>query len=201
MTLRVVGAGLPRTGTGALAHALTTLLGEPCFHMRELPAHPYDVGPRWKDALAGRDPDWDEVFRGYAAAVDWPASLFWEPIAAAYPDAVVLLSRRDSTDTWLDSMAATVLPVARACAPADWTGGRDLAVMMERFAGTAAWDDPDLLRVRHDQWLESVRRAADPARLVEWQPGDGWAPLCAALGLPVPDEPFPWTNRRDDWVY
>ena len=34
---------------------------------------------------------------------------------------------------------------------------------------------------------------------MEWQPGDGWAPLCNALGEPVPDEPFPHTNTAEEF--
>ena len=30
-----------------------------------------------------------------------------------------------------------------------------------------------------------------PARLVDWQPGDGWEPICAALSSPVPSRPVP----------
>lgn len=201
MTLRVVGAGLPRTGTESLAVALRTLLGEPCYHLREIPGHPYHAGPHWARALATGTADWDAVFAGYAATVTWPAALFWRELAAYYPDALVLLSVRDSTETWLDSMEATVLPVARAVAPADWIGGRDLALMLERFAGTADWDDREVLRAAHDRWVAGVRADAEPGRLVEWQPSDGWAPLAAALGVPVPDEEFPWTNRREDWLY
>ena len=201
MTLRLVGAGLPRTGTDSLRNALTTLLGRPSYHMRELPGHPYDLGPHWKLALAGGTPDWDHVFEGYAASLDWPASLFWRELADAYPDAVVLLSTRKDAQTWLDSMEATVLPVARAVAPQDWIGGRDLAVLLERFTGTTDWDHPDVLLGAHHQWLADVRAEADPARLVEWRTGDGWEPLCTALGLPVPDLPFPWSNRRQDWTY
>lgn len=201
MTLRLVGAGLPRTGTDSLRVALETLLGEPCYHLTVLPGHPYHLGKLWAVPLAGGKGDWHAILDRYAAAVGWPVSLFWRQIARAYPDAVVLLSTRDTVDTWLDSMEATVLPVARAIAPADWTGGRDLARMMERFAGTADWDDRSVLRAAHDAWVAGVRADTDPARLVEWQPTDGWGPLCAALGVPVPDAPFPWTNRRDDWVY
>lgn len=201
MSLRLVGAGLPRTGTDSLRIALGTLLGAPCYHLRELPGHPYDLGPRWAVALGGGTPDWEGLCDGYAAAVDWPASLFWRDLAAVHPDAVVLLSTRDSVDTWLDSMEATVLPVARAVAPQDWIGGRGLAVMMERFTGTTDWDDREVLRAAHDAWVGGVRATADPARLVEWQPGDGWGPLCAALGVPVPEAAFPWSNRREDWVY
>ena len=42
-------------------------------------------------------------------------------------------------------------------------------------------------------------RSPDPARLVEWQPGDGWEPICAALGVAVPDEPFPHENTTADF--
>ena len=44
-----------------------------------------------------------------------------------------------------------------------------------------------------------MRSQAPPGRLLEWVPGDGWEPLCDALGLAVPDVPFPWSNRREDW--
>jgi hypothetical protein len=40
-----------------------------------------------------------------------------------------------------------------------------------------------------------------PARLLDWQVGDGWQPLCAALDVPVPEVDFPWLNRREDWLY
>lgn len=202
MTLRVVGAGLPRSGTHSLKLALEHLLGEPCFHMREIPGHPYDCGPLWSVALRGAGrPEWERIFEGYAAAVDWPAGLFWREISQVYPDALILLSTRDSAETWLASMEATILPVARAIAPQDWLGGRDLAVMLERFVGTTEWDDRDLLLAARDRWIADVCDSTDPARLIEWRPGQGWGPLCHALGVPVPDRPFPWANRREDWVY
>ena len=36
-------------------------------------------------------------------------------------------------------------------------------------------------------------------QLVEWRASEGWDPLAAALGVPVPDEAFPWNNRRENW--
>lgn len=35
---------------------------------------------------------------------------------------------------------------------------------------------------------------------LEWQATEGWAPLCSALSVPVPDLPFPWVNRRSEWA-
>ena len=46
----------------------------------------------------------------------------------------------------------------------------------------------------------AVRAEADPSRLVEWQPGDGWEPLCAALDVAAPDEPFPHLNTSEEWA-
>ena len=44
-----------------------------------------------------------------------------------------------------------------------------------------------------------VREAIPADRLLEWQASDGWAPICRALDLPVPDEPFPRVNTREEW--
>jgi hypothetical protein len=44
-----------------------------------------------------------------------------------------------------------------------------------------------------------VRETAPPERLLEWQPGDGWEPICGALDLPVPDEPFPHRNTTAEF--
>ena len=80
MALRVVGAGLGRTGTHSLKLALEQLLGGPCYHMLEVFGRPQDV-PRWQRAVDG-DPmpveQWDEIFGDYVAAVDWPASAMVE---------------------------------------------------------------------------------------------------------------------------
>src|SRR5438105_250833 len=99
MTLRVVGAGLGRTGTMSLKLALERLLGAPCYHMVEVFSHPEHV-PAWHAAAQGRMPDWDQLFAGYAAAVDWPSAAFWPELIEAYPEALVVLSVRDSESWW-----------------------------------------------------------------------------------------------------
>ncbi|MEU2283001.1 sulfotransferase family protein [Streptomyces sp. NPDC013178] len=202
MGLRVVGAGFPRTGTTSLKAALERLLGEPCYHMREVIGRPGDAVV-WRDAYAGAVPDWDKFLAGYAAAVDWPASSFWRELSAAFPDALVLLSRRDSAERWYRSMDQTVLGAARA----DSADGRSpilgtpeqaraAAEMMRAMFGRA-FDDPDdrdNVIAAYERHLVEVRATVPEHRLLEWQPGDGWQPLCDALGLPIPDEPFPHKN-------
>ena len=199
MVLRVVGAGLPRTATHSLQEALEMLLGGCCYHMREIPGHPFDLGQGWQLALAGETPNWDQVLEGYIAAVDWPASMFWRELSDAYPDMLVLLSVRDSAETWLRSLEATILPVARKALAPDWSDGRDLVTLFEQFAGTEQWDDPARLMAAYERHNEAVRNTIPHHRLLEWQATEGWEPICKALDVPVPDVPFPWTNCRSDW--
>ncbi|MBI1879900.1 MAG: hypothetical protein HYR94_17045 [Chloroflexi bacterium] len=40
--------------------------------MSVIPGHPFDFGIGWNQALGGDTPDWDQLFDGYIAAVDWP---------------------------------------------------------------------------------------------------------------------------------
>lgn len=196
MSLRVIGAGLPRTGTSSLKQALERLLDGRCAHMSTIPGHPFDLGPVWKRVLAGHRPDWGKVFAGYVAAVDWPASLFWRELTTANPDALVVLSVRDSAEVWWRSFDEMVLTYARQCLGSDWKEGRDLAVLLEQFTETRQWDDPALLQAAYERHNAAVRTTVSAHRLLEWRATDGWGPLCLALGLPEPDVPFPRIDGR-----
>ena len=194
MALRVVGAGLGRTGTMSLKVALERLLGAPCYHMIEVFTHPEHI-PAWRSAARGEMPDWHELMSGYGAAVDWPAASFWPELSAAFPDAVVLLSVRDPQQWW-QSASETIFPASLSEAGTEWRGmvdelfaARFTAAIQDRAAAIAAFE-------RHNA---RVRRTIPRDRLLEWRPGDGWEPICAALGLPVPNEPFPHINTREEW--
>ena len=199
MNLRVVGAGLPRTGTASLRDALQHLLGGRCCHMSAIPGHPFDLGPGWDQALAGGIPEWDQLMDGFNAAVDWPASMFWRELSEANPNALVLLSLRDSAETWWQSANATILPYARMALAPDWNQGRGLVALLERFTGNMQWDDPATLIAAYERHNADVRKTIPARRLLEWHASEGWAPICRELGLSVPDSPFPWTNRRSEW--
>src|SRR4051794_29525381 len=106
--LRVVGAGLGRTGTASLKGALERLLGGPCYHMAEVFEH-FDHIPIWHAAIRGEPVNWEQIMDGYAAAVDWPTAGCWRELATAYPDALVLLSTRADAETWWRSASATIM--------------------------------------------------------------------------------------------
>ncbi|MBC8172126.1 MAG: sulfotransferase family protein [Anaerolineae bacterium] len=199
MTLRVVGAGLPRTGTTSLGQALVHLLGGQAHYMSMIPGHPFDLGAGWQLALSGSTPDWAQIFEGYNIALDWPTSAFWRELSEIYPDALMLLSVRESAEIWWESADATILPYARMSLAPDWQEGMDFHALLERFTGTPDWNDKATLMAAYDRHNEAVRQTVPSHRLLEWKASDGWEPICEALGVPVPDEPFPWTNQREEW--
>lgn len=196
MELRVVGVGLGRTGTNSLKLALERLLDAPCHHMTEVFADEAQF-PLWQQAIAGA-PDWDAIYGRFGATVDWPGCAFWRELTDANPDAVVLLSRRETPEAWWESARRTIF--------APWTGEdapRDPAfrVAAEALFARNGIDpaDPKVAMAGYQAHLEAVRATIAPDRLLEWTAGDGWAPLCAALGVAVPDEPFPHVNTTEEF--
>jgi len=196
MTLRVVGAGLGRTGTASLKTALEQLLGAPCYHMIEVFKRPSDTTV-WRDAGHGTMPDWSAFLSGYAAAVDWPASAFWEELAAANPEAIILLSTRDP-EKWWESASQTIFAPMGGPPPAPGFGEMLEAIMgAKRF--TENRQDKRAVIAAFERHNANVRAKAPKHRLVEWTAADGWEPICEALGVPVPSTPFPRTNTREEW--
>lgn len=190
--LKVIGAGFGRTGTESMKTALEMLGFGPCHHMHEVLPSPERV-ETWRAISRGEPADWDAVFAGYAATVDWPAAYFWRELSAHYPDAKVLLTHRDPED-WYTSMEMTILPVLRQRAP-DTIG--EVLLTQRVFGGNV--DDKDAILDAYNRNTRDVQAAFGPDRLLTFQPGDGWEPLCAHLGVPVPDAPYPHRNRPDDF--
>ncbi len=197
MALRVVGAGVGRTGTNSLKIALETLLGGPCHHMFEIMANPHQI-PGWTDAIDGRDVDWHELLDGYVAQVDWPGASFWPELHAANPDALVILSMREDPDVWYESASNTIFQVFDKLPPEMMPWFNSVRGLMEtRFC--AELTDATAMKDAYVRHNDAVRAAVPAERLLEWTPSDGWEPLCERLDVPVPDEPFPVTNQTSVW--
>ncbi len=192
MPLEIIGAGLGRTGTMSMKAALE-ILGWRCHHMVEMFGH-VERTPHLEDALAGRPVDWEALFDGYNAMVDYPGAQYWEPLMAAYPDAKVLLTVRDP-ESWYDSVYATIYP----------SSGVVRDTPLHRYLRRAVWDgqfqgrftDRAFATQTFLDWNQRVRDTVPAGRLIEVEVGSGWAPLCEGLGLPVPGVPYPRTNSRE----
>ena len=202
MALQVIGAGLGRTGTLTLKTALERLGFGPCHHMLEVFANPGQV-PHWNKAALNEAFDWEDIYGTYQATVDWPGAHFWAPLADRYPEAKVILSRRDP-ERWYESMSETILKSMGMMGfgepgemPEDHPmrfGG--IIIAQKTFGQDFSRDNVIAAFERHNA---AVRSRIAPARLLEFESADGWEPLCAFLSVPVPEEPFPRTNSREEF--
>lgn len=198
MTLSVISAGFGRTGTLSLKLALEELGFGPCHHMKEVLENGASQVPLWNAAVAGK-PDFETIYKGYKAAVDWPTAAFWRELAAAYPQAKFILSTR-SAESWYDSISQTILSTLTA--PDNWPPPavewfNMVLKVLHRSLGPT-FDKESVIAAFHAH--EAAVKAEIPAsRLLVHSARDGWEPLCAFLGAPVPATPYPRTNSKEEF--
>jgi hypothetical protein len=167
--------------------------------MVEVFGRPDDI-PVWHRAVNGDQPDWNAFLADYVATVDWPACAFWREMSAANPDAVVLLSSRD-TEGWWKSASNTIFTVTERpdSGEPQFEAQKAMALDMFRNTFTPKWLDEAEAKRAYEAHNADVRASVPTERLVDWHPGDGWAPICDKLGLPVPNEHFPHVNTTDEF--
>ena len=216
--MKVIGAGFGRTGTMSIKAALEELGFGPCYHMTELFGKPKHV-EFWDEAVdrakRGEPVEWEKVFSGYEATLDWPGCLFYGELMEAYPDARVLLNVRDP-ESWYESVAQTV---ARGPGSDDASPARSLFFkaarlvipsmrrapsMMEKVITQGTFDgrfeDREHVIRRFVRHIEEVKERVPPEKLLVYEVTQGWEPLCAFLGVEVPKgRPFPHLNDREEF--
>jgi hypothetical protein len=211
--MELIGAGLPRTATTTQLMAMEKLGFTPCQHMRDVLGKLETGLPPWERVVAG-DPDWEAIFAGHRAAVDFPAARYYRELMDFYPEAKVLLSVR-SADGWVKSMRETVwacymgpsllahISLARSAVDPLWRRFLELMTALMWAEGGAlhgdTYDDAAFGQLMED-WNEEVKRTVPAERLLVWQPQDGWEPLCEFLDVAVPDEPLPNVNDSSAFV-
>ncbi|HEY0604970.1 MAG TPA: sulfotransferase [Herpetosiphonaceae bacterium] len=205
MALKVIGAGFGRTGTSSLKQSLEDLDFGPCYHMTEAFAHP-EHAPVWEAAANGQPVEWEDVFRDYQAAVDWPAAAFYQQLMVRYPEAKVILTVRDP-ERWYESTQNTIYEIGKLTSspPMSWL----LAVFnrqRQRIAAVTArlawaelfsgrFEDRQHAIDVFNRYNADVERHVPADRLLVYDVKQGWEPLCAFLGVPVPEgKPFPHLN-------
>jgi hypothetical protein len=210
--MKLIGVGFGRSGTMSLKGALEQLGANPCFHMIDLimgENKDRDL-PYWKKIADGEPVDWHEVFDGWEATVDWPGASRWREMVDAFPDVPVLLNHRDF-DGFYKSCENTILAVKLAAQAGELTQDANreppspvLWEVIEKliwqgdFQGR--FQDKEWVRRMYYDRIEEIKGYVSPDRLIVWELGkDGWEPLANALGVPVPEEPFPHLHDTNEF--
>lgn len=193
MKIKVIGAGFGRTGTDSLREALNILGLGPCHHMMEVMAHPEQLR-LWRGLAKGATPDWSQLLDGYRACVDWPSAFYWKELMAAYPEALVVLTYR-SPESWWTSFEKTILPRILHAEDKESVG---YALINKQVFDGRPQDREHAIEV-YEANVNLVKATVPSDRLLVFNLGDGWEPLCAKLGVPVPTQAYPNRNSATEF--
>lgn len=193
--MKLINAGLGRTGTTSLKGALEHLGFAPVYHTTDLFTSAKDMD-LWEGAMEGKRVDWRAFFAGYEVA-DWPVGLFYEDIIRAHPEAKVMLSVRDP-ESWFESLSGTLKQARSLNLPIPQV--RRIKRFLEVYAVNGLFegkvDDKAFMMNFFERHIEAVKAFVGPENLLIYNVKEGWEPLCDFLEVGTPNEPFPRLNQR-----
>jgi len=216
--MKVIGAGLPRTGTLSTRAALGQLLG-PCYHGAVPLIERSEHRQFWLEAMAQENLDkvrTREVLAEYEAGVDIPFMGRYKELMSMYPDAKVLLTVRDAK-SWYKSARLIFYVLGTICSqqPYKWfmtmVGLGDMSNFGQRLAGLgqlptglhgrmlqALNNGEDAAVEFFNKHIDEVKLEVPPEKLLIFDVRQGWEPLCQFLDVPVPDKLFPKINDANE---
>ncbi|CAF9916309.1 MAG: hypothetical protein ALECFALPRED_010589 [Alectoria fallacina] len=211
--MQVLALGLSRCGTESLKFALEDLGYRGVYHGFEVKADQCMVWSRLWDAKAAHASDmkietevFDKLIGNYEAVTDAPCNMFGKELIEAYPDAKVILNRRKDVDAWDQSFRSALLKTLRdswwlkalSIFSPDyfWLRQITLRYVIGYFNGSFEKHGLDVYRAHYRQ-LEDMM---GEGKYLGWTVEDGWEPLCAFLGKPVPEKAFPSGNAPPAFV-
>lgn len=172
------GIGLQRTGTTSL-HQAALMLG-----IRSAPMSAdllYDLHA--------------PLINEYDLFSDNPIPLLYPKLDKAYLGSKFILTTRP-VDDWLTSVEWLLTHDTPKLKPSLRTIGDEIH---QRLYGRTTFDEP-VFRAFWHKYHAGVEahfaQRPDDLLTLNFSAGDGWEKLCPFLGVPIPESPFPHTNRR-----
>ncbi|XP_076810153.1 uncharacterized protein LOC143452898 [Clavelina lepadiformis] len=210
--MKVICAGMSKTGTKSLRAALT-LLGYNVYDFLE--NYQY-LGGEWNRIASegGTTEDFRRMFENVDAVTDMPGCSFWDEIHKAFPDAKIIFTTRDE-DSWLQSvehqMAAEDHPLVHLMmllSPTYWKLDRFMWRIDHAVSGTGMISrflrgvkiNRLLTKMAYRKHNANVLQNAPKDKLLVYSVKEGWKPLCKFLGVDVPSKPFPHKNKQGQMV-
>jgi len=210
MSIKIIGAGFPRTGTMTMKKVLEQLGFNQTYHWRDLIANPQKLA-LWKQLQSTGTTDWSRLFAGFQASVDFPGYPFYQEMMDQYPDAKVILTTRPFED-WYTSVISTIWErkVQADQQPKDLNQLLDKEKQIELCAlwmrktflndqFNGKFLDKPVAEKAFYQHHKEVMENVPKEKLLVYEVKDGWQPLCDFLQLSIPEMDFPHLNKKEDF--
>lgn len=213
MSIKIIGAGFPRTGTNTLKSSLEKLGLVKTYHMKELLVHPENLH-YWTTLRDTGTTNWDELYNGYQASVDFPCCPWYKEHMKRYPDAKVILTVRDF-EGWYTSVDSTIRKAGPQNLPQKLSMMSKLlfnprlrsVIKCVKFAKSSIFgglmqgkfEDKAAAEKIFNQYIADVKAYVPADKLLVFDVREGWEPLCKFLGVPVPNEPLPHLNKKENF--
>ncbi|XP_078364032.1 uncharacterized protein LOC144648300 [Oculina patagonica] len=195
--MKVICAGLMKTGTCSLLRALTVL----GYNVYKAPDGLTFHQQQWLDGFeTGQLPNFKEIFHGVDAVTDHTAAFWFEEILNVFPEAKVILTVRDSEEVWLKSwqehlrISDKLLPYYTKIAPTRRRTQHYFDTMYRALVGSNNPEAAALYRVKYRQHNAKVKAVIPADKLLVYNIKQGWEPLCEFLGCDVPSIQTPRAN-------
>jgi len=202
--MKIICAGLSKTGTKSLAEALR-ILG---FIVHDFDEHIWFYGDEYNQAIDGQMPDFAAMYKNVDAVVDDPPYFFWKEIKESFPTANVILTERDNAEIWADSLIMTHNVWDRTVQSQLWSRlgmlitptGRKWStirrVVTQLSSSKEGENRKAVMAQRYLTHNSRVKALVPRDQLLVFNVKQGWKPLCEFLGVDVPDVPFPRLNVK-----
>ena len=203
--MKIICAGWGRTGTRSLKYALEKLLGQPSYHMQNILLNKKDA-IIWHRSIFRHNQkfNWEEIYEGFGACLDFPSCNYYQELMKAYPDAKVILTIRDD-QSWIKSCNVLNNQVLKSFTfrflaripGTSFKLQKDIhneMILGKNGAFKGAVTDKDRMKM-FNEWNQSVIKYVPEDRLLVYQVKEGWGPLCEFLDAPIPNDSFPYKNK------
>ncbi len=203
--MKVICAGWGRTGTRSLKYALRTLLNAPSYHMQNILLNKRDA-KLWHDIIFNKPEkiNWDNIYNGYGACLDFPSCNYYKELMEEYPDAKVILTVREENG-WIKSWNALNNQIIKSFTFRFFSKIPFTSFYLQKKIHNEAILGPkgmfkgretdDEIKKEFLKWNQSVIDYVPKDRLLVYEVKEGWGPLCNFLNLPEPDMPFFHKNK------
>ncbi|XP_022789236.1 uncharacterized protein LOC111328947 [Stylophora pistillata] len=212
--MRVICAGLSKTGTKSLTKALR-ILGYTAYDFSDHRDFHLD---EWRATYStGKVPDFTTMYDDVDAVAGLPASAWFQEIYEAFPDAKVILALRDNEEVWVRSLSKQIQFInttdgfltkislswlapflGSIFAPSEKARSLKENLLVQQMImasyGSLNWKSTELFKKKYREHNQRVQAVVPKEKLLIFNVKQGWKPLCEFLERELPEEEFPREN-------